>query len=56
MVLVRLQEYQNVVVRGEIEKSGMADHIWKEMRNHLLSWDNVKIVDGENTGKEDVSK
>ena len=27
---VRLEEHRKVVVRGEIEKSGMADHIWKE--------------------------
>ena len=27
---VRLEEYWKAVVRGEIEKSGMADHIWKE--------------------------
>ena len=27
---VRLEEYRKAVVRGEIEKSGMAGHIWKE--------------------------
>ena len=43
---VRLQEHQKAV-RGEIEKSGMADHIWKEKRNHLSLWDKVKIIDME---------
>ena len=33
------------VVQGKIEKSGMADHIWKEKRNHLPLWDEVKIID-----------
>ena len=42
---VRLEEHRKAVGRGEIEKSGMADHIWKEKRNHLLLWDEVKIID-----------
>ena len=42
---VRLEEHQKAVVRGEIEKSGMADHIWKEKGNHLTSWDKVEIID-----------
>ena len=25
----------------------MADHIWKEKRNHLPLWDEVKIIDRE---------
>ena len=33
------------VVRREIEKSGMADHIWKEKGNHLPLWDEVDIID-----------
>ena len=32
---VRLEEHRKAIVRGEIEKSGMADHIWKENGNHL---------------------
>ena len=32
---VRLEEHRKAVVRGEIEKSGIADHIWKEKGNHL---------------------
>ena len=27
---VRLEGHRKAVVRGEIEKSGMPDHIWKE--------------------------
>ena len=42
---VRLQEHRKAVVRGEIEKSGMADHIWKKNRNHLPLWDKVEIID-----------
>ena len=38
---VRLEEHRKAVVRGEIEKSGMADHIWKEKRKHLPLWDKV---------------
>ena len=44
---VRQQEHQKVVVRGEIEKSGMVDHIWKEKENHLSLWDKVEIIDRE---------
>ena len=32
---VRLEEHWKAVVRGEIEKLGMADHIWKEKGNYL---------------------
>ena len=42
---VRLEEHRKAVVRGEIEKSGMADHIWKEKGNHLPLWDKVEIID-----------
>ena len=42
---VRLEEHKMVIVRGEIEKSCMADHIWKENGNHLPLWDKVEIID-----------
>ena len=42
---VRLEEHQKAIVRGESEKSGMADHIWKENGNHLPLWDKVEIID-----------
>ena len=42
---IRLEEHQKAVVQGEIEKSGMADHIWKEKGNHLPLWDEVEIID-----------
>ena len=38
---VRLERHRKAVVRGEIEKSGMADHTWKEKVNHLPLWDEV---------------
>ena len=41
----RLEEHQKVVVRGDIKKSGMADHIWKEKGSHLPLWDEVEIID-----------
>ena len=41
---VRLAEHRKAVVRGEIEKLGMADHIWKEKGNHLPLWDKVEII------------
>ena len=44
---IRLEEHRKAVVRGEIEKSGMANHIWKEKENPLLWWDIVKIIDRE---------
>ena len=44
---VRQGEYWKAVVRGEIEKSGMVDHIWKEKGNHLSLWDEVEIIDRE---------
>ena len=42
---VRLEEHRKAIVLGEIEKSGMADHIWKENGNHLPLWDKVEIID-----------
>ena len=42
---VRLEEHRKAVVRGEIEKSSMPDHIWKEKGNHLPLWDKVEIID-----------
>ena len=42
---VRLEEHRKAIVRGEIEKSGMVDHIWKENGNHLPLWDKVEIID-----------
>ena len=44
---VRLEEHRKAVVGGEIEKLGMADHIWKQKGNHLLLWDKVEIIDRE---------
>ena len=39
------------VVQGEIAKSSIADHIWKEKRNHQFLWDKVKIIDREEQWK-----
>ena len=42
---IRLEEHRKTIVQGEIEKSGMADHIWKEKGNNQHLWDKVKIID-----------
>ena len=42
---VRLEEHRKAVVRGEIEKSGMANHIWEGKGKHLPFWDEVEIID-----------
>ena len=42
---IRLEENQKAVVRGDFERLGMADHIWKEKGNHLPLWDKVEIID-----------
>ena len=42
---VRLEKHRKVIVRNEIEKSSMADHIWKEKGNHRPLWDKVEIID-----------
>ena len=41
---VRPEEHWKAIVWSEIEKSGMADHIWKEKGNHLSLWDKVEII------------
>ena len=43
----RLEEHRKEVLRGEIEKSGRVDHIWKENKNHLHIWDEVEIINRE---------
>ena len=54
-VKVWLEEHRKAVCRGEVEKSGMADHIWKEKGNDLPFWDQAKIIVKEDkTSKEAV--
>ena len=48
---VRLEEHYKAGVRGEIEQSGMADHIWREKGNHLPLWEEVEIIDREEKWK-----
>ena len=48
---VRLQEHQKSVTLGEVEKSGMADHIWREKGDHCPLWDQVEILDKEHNWK-----
>ena len=42
---VTIEEHRKPVVLGEIEKSDMADHIYKEKGNHLPLWDELEIID-----------
>ena len=48
---VRLQEHQKAVTYGEVEKSGMANHIWREKGDHCPLWDQVEIIDKEHYWK-----
>ena len=48
---VRLEEQRKAVVQGEIEKSGMAHHIWREKGNHQPLWEEVEIIDREENWK-----
>ena len=45
---VRLEEYQKAVLQDEFEKTG---NLWKEKRNHLSLWDEVKITDRKDIGE-----
>ena len=40
-------EHRKAVCCGEVEKSGMADHMYKEKGNNLPSRDKVKITNQE---------
>ena len=51
LLKVRLQEHQKAVTRGEVEKSGVADHIWREKGDQCLLWDQVEIIDKEHHRK-----
>ena len=44
-------EHRKTVVRDEIEKLDMADHIWKEKGNHLPLWDAVKVIERDEPGR-----
>ena len=36
---------------GQVEKSGVADHIWREKEDHYPLWDQVEIIDKEHHWK-----
>ena len=44
---MRLQDQQKTVTRGEVKKSGVAEHIWRENGDHRPLWDQVEIIDKE---------
>ena len=44
---VRLEEHRKAGCQGEVNKSGMADLIWKEKGNNLPLWDEVRIINRE---------
>ena len=43
-IRIRLEEHRKAVLGGEIEKSCMADHIWKEKWNHLGTNDQKGLI------------
>ena len=51
LLKVWLQEHKKAVTRGEVEKSGVADHILREKRDHRPQWDQVEIIDQEHHWK-----
>lgn len=53
---IRLQEHRQNVTLWEIEKSTMADRVWREKRDHCLIWDEVEIIDSEQQSKISKSK
>ena len=48
---MRLQEHQKVVTRMEVEKSGVAEHAWREKGDHCPMWDHVEFIDKEHHRK-----
>ena len=43
---VRLEEHRKATIRGEVEKSGMAEHAWSN-GDHRPAWDETKIIGRE---------
>lgn len=39
---IRLQEPSKTVTQGEIEKSAVADHIWRDKGDHRPLWENSR--------------
>ena len=39
------------VTCGEVEKSGVADYIWREKGDHHPLWDQVEVIDKEHHWK-----
>lgn len=53
---IRLQEHRQNVTLWEIEKSTMADRVWREKRDHCPIWEEVEIIDSEQQSKISKSK
>ena len=47
---VRLQEHKKATIRGETEKSGVAEHAWSE-GDHKPLWDKTSIIGREQNWK-----
>lgn len=45
--MIRLQKHCKAITQGEIEKSGEADHVWREQEDHCPLWDEIEIIDWE---------
>ena len=44
LLKVRLQEHEKAVTHDEVEKSGMADHIWRDKGYQRALCDQVEII------------
>ena len=44
---VRLEEHKKAVIRGETNKSGVAEHIWSVKGSHMPNWEETQILDRE---------
>ena len=43
--------FRTIVARGKVEKSGVANHIWKEKGDKCPLWDQAEIIDKEHHQK-----
>ena len=49
---VRIEEHKKAVTRGELDKSKMAIHVWKEKGDHNPLWNNTRVIDTERGWKQ----
>ena len=47
---VRLEEHKKATIRGDVDKSGVAEHVWSQ-GDHKLLWDKTSIIGREHHWK-----